>query len=90
MKIEIENITEAQAMAIEDMLSTWVSLGAMGSSRWTSFYADGDGNFRPRITVDGRKAGLASSVISLEMRQEMWATGEYRMDFDIIAGKLKK
>ena len=55
MKIEIENLTEAQAIALEDMLATWEWLGGAGASRWTAFFADGDGNFRPKITVDGHK-----------------------------------
>jgi len=53
MTITIDNITVAQKEAIEDMLATWVELGKVGSSRWTAFYADGDGNFRPRISIDG-------------------------------------
>ena len=55
MKIEIDNLTEAQAIALEDMLATWQWLGGNGASRWTAFYADGDGNFQPKITIDGRK-----------------------------------
>ena len=55
MKIEIKNLTKVQEVALEDMLATWVGLGNGGSSRWTAFYADGDGNFRPKITVDGRE-----------------------------------
>ena len=55
MIIEIDNLTEAQKIAIEDMMYTWQMLGNIGSSRWTSFFSDGDGNFRPKITVDGNK-----------------------------------
>jgi len=53
--IEIGNLTEAQSIALEDMMATWETLGHLGSSRWTAFYADGDGNFRPEIFFDGRK-----------------------------------
>ena len=55
MIIEIDNLTEAQKIAIEDMMYTWQMLGNIGSSRWTSFFSDGGGNFRPKITVDGNK-----------------------------------
>ena len=51
MEIVIENLTEAQAIAIEDLLATWVQGGSHGCSRWTAFYADGDGNFRPRVSA---------------------------------------
>jgi hypothetical protein len=87
INVKIENITEAQAIALEDMFRTWVSLGKIGSSRWTSFYADGDGNFRPNIKVDGKDAEY-SSLISEEVRNKMWEKEEYRIDFDYIASKL--
>jgi len=53
MIIEIEGIKKADELALEDLLALWVELGAIGSSRWTAFYADGDGEFRPKIKVNG-------------------------------------
>jgi hypothetical protein len=87
INVEIKNITHAQAIALEDMFKTWVDLGKIGSSRWTSFYADGDGNFRPNIKVNGKDAEY-SSLINEEMRNKMWEKGEYRIDFDMIGWKL--
>lgn len=54
--IEIENIEEHHAEAIEDMLYHWCLLGNWGASRYTTFFADGDGDFRPKIKVNGEKA----------------------------------
>ena len=68
--IEIGNLTEAQLVSLEDMLATWVSLGHLGSSRWTAFYADGDGNFRPEILIDGRKP----EKTKLMSQKELWNT----------------
>ena len=87
INVEIENITDAQAIALEDMFRTWVNLGNLGSSRWTSFYADGDGNFRPKIKVDGKDAKF-SDLIDEEMRNKMWKENEYKIDFDMIGWKL--
>ena len=84
MTIQLDNLTEAQAIAIEDMLATWLKLGSLGSSRWTSFYADGDGDFRPKITVDGRKPAQTT----LLTHEQRWHGDEYRVDFDKIAWKL--
>jgi hypothetical protein len=53
MRIEIDNITQEQAFAISDMLALMQDLGKSGASRWIAFYADGDGNFKPQVTVDG-------------------------------------
>lgn len=66
--IEIGNLTEPQVIALEDMLATWVSLGHLGSSRWTAFYADGDGNFRPEISIDGKKP----EKTKLMTQKELW------------------
>lgn len=91
INVEISNITEAQAIALEDMFRTWMSLASMGRSRWTCFYADGDGNFRPKIKVDGKDAEYApDEIITDEMRKEIWDKDEYRIDFDSIAWKLNK
>ena len=88
INVEISNITEAQAIALEDMFRTWMSLGSLGCSRWTSFYADGDGNFRPKIKVNGKNAEYAE-VISDDMRKELWDNNEYRIDYDSIAWRLR-
>lgn len=83
--IEICNLTEPQVIALEDLLATWVQLGSHGASRWTAFYADGDGDFRPRITVNGE----TPKFTDLLPRNKFWPDQhEYRIDFDAIAWKL--
>jgi len=62
--VEFENLTEAQAITLEAMFALWSRLGRMGSSRWTAFMADGDGNFRPKIKVNGNDA-KESDLVSL-------------------------
>ncbi len=84
MIIEITNLTEAQKIAIEDMMHTWTALGNLGASRWTAFFADGDGDFRPKITIDGENP-KSTNIISNDSK---WQGDEYRMDYDAIAWKL--
>ncbi len=55
VRIKIDNLTGPQAKAIEDLLHQWELLGNLGSSRWTAFFADGDGNFQPKIKVNGSR-----------------------------------
>lgn len=85
MVIEIENLSEPQRIAIEDMLAWWRD-SRNGSSRWMAFYVDGDGNFRPRITVNGREPEHQRRIEAGKFWTggKPWA-GEYRMDFDAIA-----
>lgn len=74
--IEINNLTEAQAVALEDLLSTWMNLGSVGASRWTAFFADGDGNFRPDIKVDGKRP-RKTQIIDTE---ECWRTVKMKLE----------
>ena len=55
LSIEIDNLTEAQALAIEEYLAVWNFIGKeKDMSLWTSFFADGLRDFSPEITVNGR------------------------------------
>jgi len=40
--VEFDNITEPQAIALEDLFKTMEWCGNIGTSRWTSFFSDGD------------------------------------------------
>ena len=98
LTVVIENVTESQEIALNDLFATWQSLGSMGSSRWTAFFADGDGDFRPKITVNGEKAKFTD----LLDRKLMWKSDDivassfargndaYKIDFDWIGWKLQE
>lgn len=91
LRIRVDNITEAQALAIQDLLATWAYLGRVGSSRWTAFYADGDGNFRPRCFVNGENAKPCDIGTPPKDRWKRVDGDEmYMLDFDPIAWALRK
>ena len=48
--ITIDNIAPADALALMKMLKYMERLGNVGSSRMCSFYSDGDGAFRPKVS----------------------------------------
>lgn len=83
--VEIDNLTEAQEIALNDLFATWQSLGSMGASRWTAFFADGDGDFRPKITINGEKP----KYTELLDREKLWKGDEYRIDFDGVGWALQ-
>ena len=90
MLIEIAGVTEAQSAAIEDMLATWVQLGGLGASRWTAFFADGDGDFHPRISVNGQKAAMTPHLTKEQRWGRCTLTEEiYSVDYDRIAWALR-
>lgn len=84
--VEIDDITEPQKIALEDMFATMVMLGNIGSSRWVCFYSDGDGNYRPKILINGEKPKLTDLLI----KEERWNGGEYRIDFDLVSHRLRR
>jgi len=51
MIIELDNILPEDAIALKKMFEYMQYLGGMGSSRMCSFYADGDGSFRPKVKI---------------------------------------
>lgn len=79
------DLTAAQALAVESLLATWNKLAGQGSSRWTAFYADGDGNFHPNATF----AGHRPEHTTLVAEESFWVGNEYRIDFDPIAWSLR-
>ena len=52
LTITVDNINIADAVALQKMFKHMQSLGSKGSSRVCSFYADGDGGFRPKVSFD--------------------------------------
>jgi hypothetical protein len=84
LTITMENLTEAQEIALNDLFATWQQLGSWGSSRDTTFFADGDGDFRPKITINGAKPKFTELID----RDRLWTGDHYRIDFDWIGWAL--
>ena len=49
LKLRIENLTNSQAVALINMFQEMERFGKIGHSGYIGFYADGDGDFRPKI-----------------------------------------
>jgi hypothetical protein len=50
--ITLENVNQADAIALKKMFEYMQYLGNVGSSRNCTFFADGDGSFHPKVTID--------------------------------------
>ena len=50
--ITIDNIGPADAIGLIKMFEYMQYLGNIGSSRWCSFFADGDGSFHPKVSFE--------------------------------------
>lgn len=50
--ITLDNVGQADAIAIIKMFKYAQRLGNIGASRWCSFFADGDGSFHPKVSFE--------------------------------------
>ena len=48
--ITLENVSQADAIALIKMFKYMQRLGNIGASRMCSFFADGDGSFHPKVS----------------------------------------
>ncbi|MHA2065693.1 MAG: hypothetical protein ACXABY_15055 [Candidatus Thorarchaeota archaeon] len=52
LEIRIDGLDDVQAKELIRMFWLMNRLGQIGASRWLAFYADGDGSFRPHISIN--------------------------------------
>lgn len=60
LSVKIDNLKDYQVKAIKYMLTVLDMLGSYGASRTVKLYVDGDGAFRPKIEIDGKKVKFES------------------------------
>ena len=89
MSVELE-VTIPQALTLQAMFNYWNQLSGKGSSRFVAFYADGDGNFRPKAncTFSEELPFLSGLLNHLAVVEDL--DGNRKYDFDPIAWKLKE
>ena len=82
--IELDNILLHDAIALKKMFERMEYLGNIGSSRVCSFFADGDGSFRPKVKVDYHMdLPEVDDISGVDER-----TGDFNIDSDSIAWKI--
>ena len=96
--ITLENVSPADAIALKKMFEYMQLLGHLGGSRWCSFYADGDGSFRPKVSfeypIELPDVPTVSGIISQDDinngigRIMHPFSGDFKIDSDSIAWKI--
>jgi hypothetical protein len=91
MTVEIENISKAEKIALEDLLATWASLGKNDRVYlWTAFLAGG--KFRPEIKVDGhipRNCDLPDRIRAMYWVENSDFGDTYRIDSAVVTRLLR-
>lgn len=77
------NVTVPQALTLQAMFEYWNTLASMGSSRMVTFYADGDGDFRPecKVSTDVPLPELTDELRNMAAKD---ANGDHFYDYDNI------
>ena len=53
INVEFDNLSEAQAVALEEFFAVWMFLKEKQMSMWTSFFVDTAIDFKPVVKVNG-------------------------------------
>lgn len=96
LTITIDNITEAQAIAVEELMSVWQFISDKKFFYWTAFAIDGFLDWNPKIKVNRRKPrrymediGLRSGKIKIVQSDDSLVDEEmYFLDYYKIQKKL--
>jgi hypothetical protein len=83
MVITLENINQSDAIALTKMFKYMEYLGKVGSSRMCSFFADGDGAFRPKVNIE-----YPESLPDVKEVSGIDKEGNFKIDSDAIAWKI--
>ncbi|HOH62249.1 MAG TPA: hypothetical protein PK698_07265 [Bacilli bacterium] len=98
--ITLENVGQADAIALIKMFKYMEHLGNIGSSRWCSFFADGDGAFRPKVSfeypeelpevpeIDGRTVVFHDKKTKKVLNVSKRCMTDFAIDSDNIAWKI--
>jgi hypothetical protein len=95
--ITLENVSQADAIALMKMFKYMEYLGNIGSSRMCSFFADGDGSFRPKVSfvypVDLPEVSEVDGIITRDKINDNDQTfisseGDFVIDSDSIAWRI--
>jgi len=81
LTVTFDHLNEPQAITLISMLETWEMHGEFGSSRWVSFFVDGDGSFHPKIEID-----VDERVIQSDEVKDVAEIDTNKFDFDSVTG----
>mgnify|MGYP006871033157 FL=1 len=83
INVEFDNLTEAQAIALEEYFAVWMFLKEKKMSMWTSFFPDCAIDFSPVIKVNGDDPKRFMKDIGLRVGKVKFVTDEGEIEDDM-------
>lgn len=91
LTLTFDEISEAQAITLVKMAKIMEYCGNIGTSRNVTFFADGDGDFRPKVSYES-DGELGFEKKPLEIDLNIWETmdkhSDFRLDYDSVAWQI--
>ena len=95
INVEFDNLSEAQAVALEEFFAVWLFLKEKKMSMWTAFFPDCAVDFKPVIKVNGEDPQRFMKDIGLRVGKVKFVTDEgdleddmYLLDYERVAQAL--
>lgn len=83
INVEFDNLTEAQAVALEEFLAVWMFLKEKNMSMWTAFFVDTAIDFKPVVKVNGEDPKRFMKDIGLRVGKVKFVTDEGEIEDDM-------
>ena len=82
MTVTFDHLSEPDAIALLSMFESWDSHAKIGSSRWVSFFVDGDGPFHPEIDIS-----VSDDVVQSDELKDAAEVDTNKFDSDAVTGR---
>ena len=83
INVEFDNLTEAQAVALEEYFAVWTFLREKNMSMWTGWFADCAVDFNPVVRVNGEDPKRFMKDIGLRVGKVKFVTDEGDLEDDM-------
>lgn len=90
LTIILDHISVPQAIAFKKFFEFMQTTGQVGSSRWAAYFADGDGDFKPKIVAFYHDKTLAESEKKMQIIEHIKDEEVIGIDYDSIAWELRE
>lgn len=91
LTINFKDVSKAQAITLVKMAKIMEWCGHVGTSRNVTFFADGDGDFRPTVTYEATEDISYTEKLStdLEIMEAQENHNDFKLDYDDVAWQIE-
>ena len=90
LTINFKDVSKAQAITLVKMAKIMEWCGQVGTSRNVTFFADGDGDFRPKVTYEATEDISYDNklAIDIDIMTAQEKSSDFKLDYDSVAWQI--